>query len=143
MKIIAGPNGAQAFADEFGFDPTGNYFYVPPGGPDWTKNILASWFLANKPDGEFSTDDGWIYELARHQSNARWAQKRAQIVADTVAALTPVLQLLTPTIDDAVVQKAIDAAVSKLTIPAPEISDADKSEIARLTVELQAQRLAD
>lgn len=145
MKIIGGPGGAQKFADEFGADDIGEFFFTPNGAggsPSWTDNILASWLLAGDP---VNAKDQWQYDLARHIADARWNRKRAQIVADTVVALTPVLQLLTPDIDNTVVQKAIDAAASKLHVQAT-VSDADKQAIAalaaKLTNDTAAARLA-
>lgn len=146
MHIISTAAGAQKFADEFGADDIGEFFFTPNGpdqSPSWTDNIKAAWLLAGQP---VQAADQWQYELARSIADARWNRKRAQIVADTVAALTPVLQLLTPDIDNSVVQKAIDAAVANLHVQAT-ISEADKQAIAALTAKLTndtaAARLAN
>lgn len=154
VKILANELGGQKFVDEFGADDIGEFFFTPNGpdnSPSWVDNIHAAWKLAGDP----VQANGWDYELARHQANARWNRKRAQIVQETasvvvpamLAALTPLIKAIAPTVDlgalKAAVASAVDEALDDVTITSAPISDADRDKIAKTTVDLLAKRAAD
>ena len=147
MRVIAGPGGAQKFADEFGADDIGNYFYVPngpEGSPSWVDNIHAAWLLGGKPEGEANTDNPWYFDLARHQANARWAQKRGEIVTDVTKALSPFLEKIGEALaglSSEAVREAIEEGLSSVVLPSVEISEEDKADIARLSADELKNRL--
>lgn len=148
MRVIAGPNGGQAFADEYGFDPTSDYFFVPNGidaQPTWVQNILASWLLGGKPTADVNqaTEDGWVYELARHQADARWNVKRGEIVTDVVNSLSPLLQQIAQAIagiEPEAVKAAIKEGLAGVVVKAEPLSDADREAVAKRTRELFAEQ---
>lgn len=145
MKIIGDGKGSQKFADEFGADDIGKYFFVPngvDGNPSWVDNIRASWLLAGEPE----QGSGWDMELARHQANARWAEKRGQIVGDVVASLTPLLEKIGAAVaglSPETIRAAIDEGLSNVVVPAPEFTDADRAAFAKAVVDEEHTRLAE
>lgn len=142
MNIIAGPNGAQKFADEFGADDIALFFYAPEGGPSWSQNIHAAWFLDHgNPDTPptATTADQWTYDLARHQANARWDLKRGQIVTDTVNALKPLFAAISP-LDKETFERLLAEGLASVVVEAPEVSEEDKAEIAALAAEATREK---
>lgn len=144
MRVIAGPNGGQAFADEYGFDPISDYFFVPNGvdaQPTWVQNILASWLLGGKPTAEVNqaTEDGWVYELARHQADARWNVKRGEIVTDVVNSLNPLLQKIAQAVaglDPEVTKAAIAEGLKDVVVKAAPLSEEEAAKVAKATRDL-------
>lgn len=145
MRTISGPNGGQKFADEFGADDIASFFFVPNGvdnSPTWIDNIHAAWLLGGVPDGEQATDDGWVWELARHQADARWAAKRGLIVTDVVNALRPFFDALGQAVaglDTKAIMDAIDKGLDSVVVKAQPIPDEVQEAIAQKTRELFKQ----
>lgn len=143
MKIISNSAGGQRFSDEFGSDDIGNYFFVPNGvdqTPTWSDNIYAAWLLAGKPE---AAPDGWQYDLARHQANARWAQKRGEIVTDTVNALRPFLDALGQAVaglSPEAIRTAIDEGLKGVVVEAEPLSEEETERLAALTAEVTRER---
>ncbi len=149
MKIIGNGQGSQKFADEFGADDIGQYFFVPngvDGNPSWVDNIRASWLLAGEP----VQGDGWAMELARHQANARWDQKRGQIVGDVVASLKPLFAEIASAvagIDPARFETLIEEGLANVVVPAPEWTDEQRDAFAKAAADeadrRERERLGD
>lgn len=153
MKIISDANGAQKFADEFGVDDIGAFFFVPngpTGTPSWVDNINAAWLLAGQP--EQGREGSWDLELARHIGNARWDAKRGQIVTDTtrvvvpaiVAALTPLFEKLAPEIDmdavSAAVHDAATAALADVVVTPEPLTEEQVAAIAKASADEEDRR---
>lgn len=146
MKIIGDGKGGQKFADEFGADDIGRYFFVPNGpdaSPSWVDNIRAAWILAGEPEN--GRPDTWDFDLARHIANARWDEKRGQIVTDVVASLTPLLEKIGAAVaglSPESIREAIDAGLDGVVVKAAPITEADLEAIAKASADEQARRLA-
>lgn len=147
MKIIGDGKGSQKFADEFGADDIGNYFFLPggvDGNPSWVENIRGSWLLAGEPDN--GRAGSWDMDLARHQANARWDQKRGQIVTDTVNALRPLLDAIGTAVaglSPETIRDAIDAGLKDVVVEAEPMSEQDRVELGKLIAEMTRQKLRD
>lgn len=135
MKIIANGEGGLKFADEFGADDIGSYFFVPngvDGTPSWVDNIRGAVLLGGDP----ATLGGWPFELARHIANARWDQKRGQIVTDVVASLKPLFAELANAVAGISPERfaeLIEAGLDDVVVKADPISAEDLEAIAKKT----------
>lgn len=144
-KIIGDGKGSQKFADEFGADDIGKYFFVPngvDGNPSWVDNIRGAWLLAGEPEN----GDGWSMELARHIANARWDEKRGQIVGDVVASLKPLFAEIAAAvagISPERFEELIEEGLASVVVPAPEWTDEQRDAFAKAVVDEQHDRLAD
>lgn len=122
MRVVEDGKGQQMFMDELGADPIVQYFYAPngwTGTPSGSENILASWALGDqeKPDLEV----GWRFELMRHQANARWAQKRSEIVKDVVTSLRPFFEELGEALAGLTASRVSDLITEGLQSVAPKV----------------------
>lgn len=140
MKLIGNATDGYKFVDEFGADNWAGFAFVQ-GGYTFGDNLTAAKLLAEQVDYA-----GPSLELVRHMANARWGQKRGEIVTDVVNALKPAFAEIAAAVAGISPERfaaLIADGLAGVVIPPAEISDADKAEIARLTVDLEAQRLAD
>lgn len=146
-KIIGNGEGSQKFADEFGVDDIGNYFFLPggvDGNPSWVDNIRGAWLFATEPEN--GRVGSWDMELARHIGNARWDQKRGQIVTDTVNALRPLLDQIGQAVaglSPEAITKAIDAGLADVMIDPQPLDEATLARIAELSANATRQSLRD
>lgn len=146
-KIIGNGEGSQKFADEFGVDDIGNYFFLPEGvngNPSWVDNIRGAWLLATEPEN--GRPGTWDMELARHIGNARWDQKRGQIVTDTVNALRPLLDQIGQAVaglSPETIKKAIDDGLAGVIVEPQPLDEATLARIAELSASATRQTLRD
>lgn len=106
-KLTRDGRGTIFIVDSDGADNLAQYFTVP--------NIdLGTWLsVIQRLFGSIDQLATIESDFANHIVNVRASQKRAATVADTVKALTPVIQAITPTIDNEVIQKSIDEGLAK------------------------------
>lgn len=139
MKLIGNATDGYKFVDELGADNWAGFAFVQ-GGYTFGDNLAAAKILAEQVDVT-----GAPVELVRHMANARWDQKRSQIVTDVVTSLRPLFAEIAQAVAGISPERfaeLIEDGLSTVVVPPAEISDEDKAEIARLTVELEASRLA-
>lgn len=106
-KLTRDARGTVFIVDDQGADNIAQYFSVPGvDGGTWMaviQRLLGNWDQLANVESDF----------ANHIINMRAAQKRAMTVTDTVNALRPVIQAMTPTIDNSVIEKTINDGLAK------------------------------
>ncbi|QIG40669.1 M23 family metallopeptidase [Microbacterium sp. 4R-513] len=118
MKTIRRPEGTIFFADEIGADHVGSYRTPDIGLGEFLESM-------SKVFGATEEVSAREFDIAVAIAQRRWAAKRAEIVNEVVAKLTPIVAGAQPVIDPALIRDAIlstldglDAGLDPATIDA-------------------------
>lgn len=133
MKFVGNAQDGYKLVDELGADDWAQYAFVQ-GGATFGDNLAAARILAEQTD----VGHGWPLDLVRHIANARWDQKRGQIVTDTVAALRPLFAEIASAVAGISPERfaeLIDAGLEGVVVKVEPVSDEDKAAIAEVVRE--------
>lgn len=134
MDTIRHPNGSISFADEMGSEDAGTYRSPDIGLGEYLDTI-------SRVFGGWDQLSAREFDIAVAIAQRRWANKKAQIVNEVVAKLTPVITGAKPVIDPALIKATIKEGLAGLAIEA-DVDDETIAAIANKVADVQHERLS-
>lgn len=126
-QLIGNSADGYKFVDELGADNWAQFAYTGPG-----STFEGNWEAANVLGDRLDMEHGWPLEIVRHMANARWDQKRAQIAADVIRGMAPLLAAASTGggITEERFAQLLEDGLSKIQVNAAPISVEDQEALA-------------
>lgn len=126
-------DGFLFFVDELGADKVGDYVTADMGNDEVVGGLDAVY-------GKYKDLGPRTFDVVAALAHRRWSAKKAEIVNEVVAKLTPVITGQKPVIDPALIQQAIKDGLANAEVSA-EVSEATIASIANAVANEQYKRM--